>query len=104
MSRFTPLNFSKWIDDNRELLKPPVGNKMVWADRDFIVMAVGGPNERTDYHINQGDEFFYQNESEKNLKINCAYVIVENNWQGQTTIQLRIKDFEVPDGTEWWKS
>jgi len=38
--------------------------------------------------------------SEKNLKINCAYVVEESNWQGQTTIQLRIKDFEVPDGTQ----
>jgi 3-hydroxyanthranilate 3,4-dioxygenase len=63
-----PLNFKKWIDDHRELLKPPVGNKMVWPDRDFIVMVVGGPNERTDFHVNQGEEFFYQIEGDIFLK------------------------------------
>ncbi len=66
---FSPLSLKKWIDENREVLKPPVGNKMIWKDRDFIVMAVGGPNTRTDYHINQGEEFFYQIEGDMNLKI-----------------------------------
>ena len=60
MSNYNPLNFRKWIDDHRELLKPPVGNKIVWKDRQFIVMVVGGPNGRSDYHVNQGEEFFYQ--------------------------------------------
>lgn len=62
-------NFKKWIDDNRHLLKPPVGNKAVWTDREFIVMVVGGPNERTDFHVNRGEEFFYQLEGEMVLKI-----------------------------------
>ena len=69
MSNYTPLNFRKWIDDHRELLKPPVGNKMVWKDRQFIVMVVGGPNGRSDYHVNQGEEFFYQVEGSITLKI-----------------------------------
>ena len=51
MKPFNPLNMKKWIDENREHLKPPVGNKMVWQDREFIVMMIGGPNVRDDYHI-----------------------------------------------------
>ncbi|CAM1372395.1 3-hydroxyanthranilate 3,4-dioxygenase [Tenacibaculum xiamenense] len=64
-----PLNFKKWIDDHRHLLKPPVGNKVVWKDADIIVMVVGGPNERTDYHYNETPEFFYQVEGDMVLKV-----------------------------------
>lgn len=62
-------NFKKWIAEHRHLLKPPVGNKVVWKDREFIVMVVGGPNERTDFHVNQSEEFFYQLEGNMVLKI-----------------------------------
>ncbi len=64
-----PINFKQWIDDHRELLKPPVGNKVIWQNGDFICMVVGGPNLRTDYHYNQGPEFFYQIEGDMILKI-----------------------------------
>ena len=61
-------NFQQWIDDHREQLKPPVCNQQVFTDNDFIVMVVGGPNERDDYHVDEGPEFFYQLEGEMLLK------------------------------------
>ena len=63
-----PFNFQKWIEDNRHLLKPPVGNKCM-VDEDFIVMVVGGPNTRKDYHYEEGPEFFYQVEGDITVKI-----------------------------------
>jgi len=69
MTNLTTINFKRWIDENRGLLKPPVGNKCVWEDREFIVMVIGGPNARTDYHVNQGEEFFYQLEGDIVLKV-----------------------------------
>lgn len=63
-----PIDFHKWINEHRHLLKPPVGNKCI-VDGDFIVMIVGGPNSRTDYHWDEGPEFFYQIEGEMVLKI-----------------------------------
>ncbi len=63
-----PLDLKAWIDAHRHLLKPPVGNKCLY-DGDFIVMAVGGPNQRTDYHVDEGPEWFYQLEGEMVLRI-----------------------------------
>lgn len=64
-----PINFHQWIEDNRHLLKPPVGNKVIWKDGAFICMVVGGPNQRTDYHYDEGPEFFYQIEGDMILKV-----------------------------------
>ena len=61
-------NLQAWIEAHRHLLKPPVGNKCI-VDGDFIVMIVGGPNQRTDYHWEEGPEFFYQLEGEMVLKV-----------------------------------
>ncbi len=69
MSATRPFNFKKWIDENRHLLKPPVNNKVVYKDTEFIVMVVGGPNSRKDYHYNESEEFFYQLEGNVKVKI-----------------------------------
>ena len=63
-----PINLQAWIDEHRHLLKPPVGNKCI-VQEDFIVMIVGGPNVRTDYHFEEGPEWFYQLEGEMVLRI-----------------------------------
>ena len=64
-----PINLKKWIDENRGLLKPPVCNKVVYEDTEFMIMVVGGPNIRKDYHVDEGEEFFYQLEGNMVLKI-----------------------------------
>lgn len=64
-----PINFSQWIEEHRDSLKPPVCNKVIWQDADFIVMVVGGPNARSDYHYDEGPEFFYQVEGDMLLKV-----------------------------------
>ena len=69
MSIIRPFSFKKWIDENRHLLKPPVGNKVVYENTEFIVMVVGGPNARKDYHFNESEEFFYQLEGNITVKI-----------------------------------
>lgn len=65
-----PFNLQKWIKENRDILKPPVGNKNLYKDAgDYIVMIVGGPNARKDYHYNETEELFYQLEGEITVKI-----------------------------------
>jgi 3-hydroxyanthranilate 3,4-dioxygenase len=66
-----PFNFKQWIENNRHLLKPPVGNKVIYKDTEFIIMVVGGPNSRKDYHYNEGEEFFYQIEGD--ITVNIQY-------------------------------
>ncbi len=70
MYLFMPVNLTKWIEENKAALKPPVGNKMVWRDeRGTIIMVVGGPNARKDYHVNATEEFFYQIQGDITLGI-----------------------------------
>ncbi|MCO6459937.1 MAG: 3-hydroxyanthranilate 3,4-dioxygenase [Saprospiraceae bacterium] len=65
-----PFNLHKWIEDNKELLQPPVGNKQIYINnQDFIVMIVGGPNGRKDYHYEDGEELFYQIKGDIEVKI-----------------------------------
>ncbi len=75
-----PFNFKKWIDEHRHLLKPPVMNQVVYkGNDDFIVMVVGGPNKRKDFHYNETEEFFYQLEGNIVVKILEDGKIVDMN-------------------------
>eukprot|EP01115_Flamella_aegyptia_P012391 TRINITY_DN61696_c0_g1_i1.p1 TRINITY_DN61696_c0_g1~~TRINITY_DN61696_c0_g1_i1.p1 ORF type:complete len:193 (-),score=37.42 TRINITY_DN61696_c0_g1_i1:36-614(-) len=68
-SLIPPFNFYKWIEEHKEHLKPPIGAELVFDHAQFCIMVVGGPNRRTDYHINQTEEFFYQFKGDMLLKI-----------------------------------
>lgn len=64
-----PFNLQRWIDENKDKLKPPVGNAQVWEDGEFMVTVVGGPNQRRDYHDDPTEEFFYQLKGDIVLRI-----------------------------------
>ncbi|KRB48855.1 MAG: 3-hydroxyanthranilate 3,4-dioxygenase [Pseudomonadota bacterium] len=69
MSRLSGFNFQRWIDENQHLLKPPVGNQQIWKNADLMVTVVGGPNQRTDFHDDPVEEFFYQLKGDMLLKV-----------------------------------
>ena len=70
MAVAAPFSLKKWIDENRDLLKPPVGNQCVYKNAEnFIVMVVGGPNARKDYHFNETEELYFQVEGDIVVKI-----------------------------------
>ncbi len=68
MAITAPFNLHRWIDEHRAALVPPVANRQVFPAGEFVIMVVGGPNERNDYHIDPGVEFFYQLEGHLTLR------------------------------------
>ncbi len=124
MSIRRPFNVKQWIADNRDLLKPPVGNKNLYADAgDYIVMVVGGPNARKDYHWNETEELFYQLEGDIEVGIQedgkaVTIPIKEGEMfllparvphqprRGPNTVGLVIEvkrdDREMLDGLQWY--
>ncbi len=68
-TRLRAFDFQAWIAEHRDLLKPPVGNQQIWEDADLMVTVVGGPNQRTDFHDDPVEEFFYQLEGDMVLKV-----------------------------------
>ena len=79
------VNFEAWVAENQHLLEPPVGNKQLFpAGADFITMVVGGPNQRTDYHVDPYEEFFYQVKG--NIHVN---VMTDDGPAGSTSAKAR---------------
>lgn len=58
----TPFNFQKWVEDNQDKLKPPVNNQLLHKEGDMIVMVVGGPNTRVDFHDDPVEEWFFSDQ------------------------------------------
>jgi len=119
-----PFNLKKWIAENRDLLKPPISNKNLYVEAgDFIVMIVGGPNARKDYHYNESEELFIQIEGSitvriqedgqaKNIEIHEGDIFLlpakvpHSPIRGENTIGLVIervrKGSELQDGLMWF--
>lgn len=119
-----PFNLSQWIEENRDLLKPPVGNKNLYKEAgDYIVMIVGGPNARKDYHYNETEELFFQLEGDINVRIqedgNAVDIPIKQGemfllpagvphqpQRGENTVGLVIEvkraDREMKDGLLWF--
>src|SRR5256885_1416102 len=60
MANIAPLHLMKWIEENKGHFSGPVANKEVFPESEFIYQIVRGPNARNDFHIDPGDEIFYQ--------------------------------------------
>lgn len=80
-----PLNLQQWISEHQHLLQPPVNNQQIWKNSDFMITVVGGPNERTDFHDDPLEEFFYQ------IKGNASLLI----WDRGQYERVRINEGEV---------
>ena len=64
-----PFNLDTWLDTNRDQLKPPVGNKLLYEQPGMIAQMIGGPNTRVDFHDDPVEEYFHQMRGDMILKI-----------------------------------
>lgn len=114
MSLAPPLDLFRWLRDNGERLKPPVNNFCLHSGADFVVMVVGGPNARADYHVNETEVL----ECSKILKtVSHTPSLTEQEWfyQHKGDMLLRVVDdgifrdidikegemFLLPGGPTW---
>jgi 3-hydroxyanthranilate 3,4-dioxygenase len=85
MNPLPPMNLSAWVEKNRHLLKPPVGNQYLYRGKELFVMIIGGPNARNDFHVTNSEEFFYQIKGD---------VIVRTR-QGDRIVNHRLREGET---------
>jgi 3-hydroxyanthranilate 3,4-dioxygenase len=116
-------NLTRWIEEHRDQLRPPVGAAMVWKDSQFIVLIIGGPNARRDFHVDPSDELFYQLEGDMVLEymdgsgkrqretIRQGDVLMlpanvpHSPQRGASTVGLvveRVRGAEEPEGYAWF--
>jgi 3-hydroxyanthranilate 3,4-dioxygenase len=70
MEPLSTFNLKRWVEENRSYFNPPFRtNKLLVSHKDFLVMILRGPNTRLDFHIEPGDEFFYQVEGSMELHL-----------------------------------
>ncbi|WP_370297822.1 3-hydroxyanthranilate 3,4-dioxygenase [Ammoniphilus sp. YIM 78166] len=81
-----PLHLWKFIEEHKDQLKPPVNNKLIWKDAELMVMLLGGPNKRRDFHVDPSEEIFYQ------LKGSCFVEII--NHEGKREV-IEVKEGEM---------
>jgi hypothetical protein len=97
-------NFSRWIDEHAHLLKPPVGNQLVFREaEDLIVQVVGGPNARTDYHDDPYEEFFYQLRGNMVLKVIEARSAKAKSCSFPRTSAIRRSGPRRGRSAWWWR-
>jgi 3-hydroxyanthranilate 3,4-dioxygenase len=83
----------RWIADNPQAFKPPVANKEVFPESEFIFMIIRGPNARNDFHIDPGDEIFYQ------LKGDITVEFIDGDGKRQVAPVREGEVFLCPAGT-----
>jgi 3-hydroxyanthranilate 3,4-dioxygenase len=93
MPAMLPVHLMRWIAANPQFFRPPVANKEVFPESEFIFQIIRGPNARNDFHIDPGDEIFYQ------LKGDMSLLFMDPDGKRQ---EARIREGEVllcPAGT-----
>lgn len=59
-----------WLAANTNNFAPPVCNKLMHGpDGQLFVMYVGGPNQRKDFHLEEGEELFYMEKGDMCLRV-----------------------------------
>lgn len=87
MDFLSTYDLKKWVAENRSYFKPPFRtNKLLVTHKDFLVMILRGPNTRLDFHIQPGDEFFYQVEGDMELVVKP---------EGERRQAIKIKEGEI---------
>ncbi|MEJ8546656.1 3-hydroxyanthranilate 3,4-dioxygenase [Brevibacillus borstelensis] len=86
MSILAPIHLAQFIEENKDQLKPPVNNKVIWKDAELMVMLLGGPNKRRDFHVDPSEEIFYQ------IKGDCYVEII--NYEGKREV-ITVKEGEM---------
>ena len=70
MNLLSTFHLKRWVEENKSYFNPPFRtNRLLVHHKDFLVMILRGPNTRLDFHIEPGDEFFYQVEGDMDLHL-----------------------------------